>query len=116
MPITVPIVPGVNTVTLNGSGNGTAKIGPVGEREVWMPTVASVSVSPNTNEATCKIYAGDSAIPGNFIDATLSGSTGDSTGRVGGVIVQLGQWIWAVWTGGDPGSVATLNVSGSKQL
>lgn len=110
------IDPGTATVVLNGSGNGMAHIGPVGSSEVWSPASASVSVSTNVNEAMCKIYVGDSAIPANFRDSTLSGSTGDSTGRVSGAPVKLGSFIWAVWSGGDPGSVATLNVTGMKEI
>lgn len=113
---TVPIVPGVATVTLDASGNGTCKIGPVGPAEIWAPAVASFSVSTNVNEASCKIYVGDSAVPANFVDGSLTGSTGDATGRVGGYLVPLGWWIWAVWSGGDAGSVATLNVGGMRQI
>jgi len=112
---TVPIVPGVATVILNGAGAGTVKLGPVGAREVWNPSSASVSVSTNTNEAQCRLYVGDTPIAANFRDGTLSGSTGDSSGRVGGPI-PLGWYVWAVWTGGDAGSVATLNVYGSKDV
>lgn len=116
MPV-VPIVSGIATVVLNGSGNGTAKVGPTGPREVWAPAAAAVSVStPITNEAICRVYVGDQPIPANFIGATLSGSTGDSTSNVGGKLVRLGEYVWAVWSGGDPGSVATLNVTGNKQV
>lgn len=111
------IIPGTATIILDGSGNGTVKIGPVTARERWLPANASVSVSQSiTNEAQCRIYAGDQPIPVNFIDATLSGSTGDATGRVNGITLKLGQYIWAVWSGGDPGHVATLNVTGSKEI
>lgn len=113
---TVPIVPGVATVVLNGSGNGTAKVGPIGTRETWSPAVASVSVSTNVNEALCRIYIGDSVSAANYIDGTLSGSTGDSTGNVSGCQVPLGWYVWAVWSGGDAGSVATLNVTGTKTV
>lgn len=112
----VPIVPGVATVVLNGSGAGTARLGPVGSREVWSPAVASVSVATNVAEAQCKIYVGDSVIPGNYVDGTLSGSTGDSTDRVSASQLPLGWFIWAVWSGGDAGSVATLNVTGTKTV
>jgi hypothetical protein len=115
-PAVVPIVPGVATVTLNGSGSGTAKVGPVGAREVWSPQAASVSVATNVAEAQCKIYVGDSPVASNFIDGTLSGSTGDSTGRVSASAVPLGWYVWAVWSGGDAGSVATLNVTGTRTI
>jgi hypothetical protein len=113
---TVIIAPGVATVVLNASGNGTAKVGPTGQNEVWAPMTAAVSVATQVNQATCYIYAGDSAIPANFVDATLMGSTGDSTARVGAVVLRLGQFIWAVWTGGDAEQVATLNVNGTRQI
>jgi hypothetical protein len=113
---TVPILPGTATVVLDGSGNGTAKVGPTGAREVWSPAVASVSAATNVNEASCKIYVGDQPTPANFTDGTLSGSTGDSTDRVAGSQVPLGWYVWAVWAGGDAGSVATLNVTGTKTI
>jgi hypothetical protein len=114
---TVQIGPeGTATVILNGSGAGTARAGPISARETWQPAVASVSVATNTSEAQCKIYIGDSVSPANFIDGTLSGSTGDSTGNVAGSQVPLGYYIWAVWSGGDAGQVATLNVSGAKTI
>lgn len=113
---TVPIVPGVATVVLDGSGNGRCKVGPAGARELWSPAVASVSVATNTAEAQCRIYIGDTPTPANFIDGTLDGSTGDSTDRVSGSQVPLGWFIWAVWSGGDPGSVATLNVTGTRTI
>lgn len=113
---TVPIVPGAATMVLDGAGNGTARLGPAGARETWFPAVASVSVATNAKEAQCKIYVGDSPVPAHFIDGTLSGSTGDATGRVAGSTIKLGWFIWAVWSGGDPGAVATLNVTGTREV
>ena len=117
---TVAIGPeGAATVVLNGQGGGTLKVGPIGPREVWSPLVASVSAttgSPIVNEAQCRIYIGPSPTPQYFVDGTLSGSTGDSTANVSGSSVSLPWSVWAVWSGGDPGAVATLNVSGTKAI
>jgi hypothetical protein len=112
----VPIRPGSVTVVLSGSGAGTARIGPAGARETWQAEAASVSVSTSTAEAQCRIYVGDSATAPNYVDGTLSGSTGDSTGRVSARPLKLGDYVWAVWTGGDPGAVATLNVTGTRTV
>lgn len=103
-------------VTLNGSGAGTAKVGPLSAREVWSPGNVSVSCSSTSSEAQCSIYVGDAAIGKNFVDLTVSGSSGDSTDRVSATRVKTGQYVWAVWSGGTAGAVATLNVTGTKEI
>lgn len=110
------ILPGSVTTVLDGAGAGRARIGPVGARETWYASTAAVSCSTNAAEALCRIYVGDQPIPSNYVDGTLSGSTGDSTGRVAGAPITLGRYVWAVWAGGDPGAVATLAVSGTRDL
>lgn len=106
------------TVQLNGSGAGTVRLTPDGSNEKWLPTVASVKVSTNTAEATCKIYCGQTATDNNFVDGTFSGSTGDATDRLTGNIVSFTQnrYIFAVWSGGDANAIATLNVVGTKEI
>lgn len=104
------------TVKLDGSGNGTAKVGPISARETWSPANVHVSASTNAKEAQCLIYVGDSAIQRNFVDSTFSGSSGDSSDRVNATRVRVGQYVWAVWAGGDVGAVATLVVTGTKEL
>lgn len=110
------ILPGSVTVVLSGAGAGTAKIGPAGARETWYAASAAVSCATNVAEASCRIYVGDQPIPSNYVDGTLSGSTGDSTGRVSAAPITLGRYVWAVWAGGDPGTVATLSVTGTRDL
>jgi len=107
---------GTANVTLNGSGKGQAQVGPLSPRETWQPIVASVSASSNTAEAQCKVFVGDAPTAANYVDGTLSGSTGDSTGHVEASVVRKGQSVWAVWSGGDPGAVATLKVTGTKTI
>lgn len=105
------------SIFLDGSGNGTVKLGPISAREVWYPDVASVSANPNpTNDAQCTIYVGLSATQSYFKDACIDGSTGDSTGNVSGSVVRCGSYVWAVWTGGDSNVQATLTVTGTKEV
>jgi hypothetical protein len=104
------------TVKLDGSGNGTAKVGPLSARETWQPQNVAVSATSNVKEASCNIYVGDRVAASNFRDATLSGSTGDSTGKVSGDSVKTGHYIWAVWSGGDANATATMVVTGSKSV
>lgn len=105
--------PETGTVTLDGSGNGTAKTGPIGNSEVWTPSSVSVQCSSNTLEANCALYVGPSPTPPYFKDLTVDGSTGDSTGKCN-VPVPYGWFVWAVWTGGDAGATAYVNVDGTR--
>ena len=108
----------VGQVTLNGSGNGTVQLSPIGPHEQWQPSLCSVKCSSNTNEAQCRIYAGPNTSDSNYVDGTVSGSTGDSTDRTSGYTIARTQtpYIWAVWSGGDAGAQATLVVNGTKTL
>jgi hypothetical protein len=104
-------------VVLNSSGNGSVFAGPVSAREVWNPQNVHVQVTgPVTNEATCTIYVGDVAQQQNYRDSTFSGSSGDSTDRVNADTIKSGHGVWAVWSGGDAGRQATMNVTGSKTV
>lgn len=103
------------SVTLNASGNGTVRMRPFGGGETWLPGAVSFKASSSTLEAQCRIYIGPAATDQYFIDGSLSGSTGDSTGRVAGYQVDShGNYLWAVWTGGDVGATATVQVIGTE--
>lgn len=100
---------------LDGTGGLTLKIGPLTDREIWHPDTVHVSANQNaTNEATCTIFEGDINTK-RFIDATNSGSFGDSTAKMSKTI-RKGVFIWATWAGGDAGQQATLTVTGSKDV
>lgn len=105
---------------LDGSGGATVKLGPIAAREWWQPQVVSVRTNqaPDaiTSEAACRIFCGSDTSPQNYSCGTLSGSTGDSSDNVTGQEIYVGQYVWAVWTGGDPGAQAWLNISGTKNL
>jgi hypothetical protein len=107
-------------VTLNALGAGTAQLGPRNQRETWEPAVVSVKTNqaPGSivNEAACKIYAGPDATDPNYVDGTLSGSTGDSSGNIAGQDLVCGEYVFAVWSGGDAGAQGRVNVSGTKLL
>jgi hypothetical protein len=107
-------------VTLNGAGAGTAQLGPISPREMWQPAVVSVKTNQLpaaiVNQAQCLIYCGADATDPNFVDGTLSGSTGDSSSNVAGQEIDCGEYIFAVWTGGDPGAQGRVNVQGSKVI
>ena len=116
MPTNVPLRE-TAVITLNGAGAGTARVGPLSAREIWHPTVAAVKANAvPVLEAQCNIYVGLSASAENFRDGCVDGSSGDSTGNVSGDTVPRGQYIFAVWTGGDANVQATLTVTGTKDV
>lgn len=99
-------------ITLNGSGAGTARLGPLTAREIWYPQTASVKANTSpTNEATCQLFVGETATLDNFRDNTFSGSSGDASGKITGKLSK-GSYVYAVWTGGDAGVQAYLTVTG----
>lgn len=106
------------TVTLNGSGAGTVQLGPSLPRELWRPAVANVQCSANVTTGVCQatVYAGPQAAQAYFRGATQSGDTGDSTDTVSADELRPGTYVWAVWSGGVPGAVATLTVTGTREV
>ena len=104
-------------VTLDGAGNGTAKTGPRAHGITWRPATASIKMTgpAPAGVATVYLYAGSSPTDDNFIDSTYDVSN-DSTDRVNGQQIVLGQYVYAVWSGGTPGATATLTVNGTQEV
>jgi len=102
-------------VKLDGSGNGTAQIGPNAHGVIWHPEVVQVKVSTFTKSATCLIYSGGTATDVNFVDGTYNGAL-NASDNIRGQVLHLGDQVFAVWTGGDANAQATLTVSGTKEV
>lgn len=114
------------SVVLNGSGNGTAQLSPHGTRYSgyqWRPINLYVSVAPapgnsavlNNAKATAYVsYGVQSNTPNDAIGSTINGSLGDTCGM--SQTVKPGDWITVVWTGGDPGAIATMRVTGQADV
>ncbi|MGH2866774.1 MAG: hypothetical protein ACRDNK_04280 [Solirubrobacteraceae bacterium] len=102
---------------LDGSGNGTVRLGPTAHGVVWNPTVASIKATGAipAGLATCTVYAGSSATDDNFVDATYD-VTSAATDAIAGNVLRLGGYLYAVWSGGTPGATATLSVAGTKEI
>ncbi len=101
------------SVALDGSGKGTARLGPqVGQR--WRLRTASILVVNAILIPQCKIYMGAAPLDPFFVDGTYTGALA-STSNVNGRPLTNGQQIFAVWTGGDAGAVATLTITGTVE-
>jgi hypothetical protein len=120
------------SITLNGSGNGPARISPgqpspgggVGASRnsglTWTVTGVAVSVQPlpghtvpvNEAQASAYISMGIQANgPNEFQGQTAQGSTGDTCTLA--QTLRPGDWITVIWTGGDAGAIATMRVIGT---
>jgi hypothetical protein len=128
-----PLVGETASVILNGSGNGTARWTPgaagapgsgVGASRQGGYTVdvdaVAVSVAPATGnpaivkEAQCSIFVSygiQSATASDFQGQTITGSHGD-TDTIS-TTLRPQDWITAVWTGGDAGAIATMQILGT---
>jgi|SRR6185437_1992176 len=102
-------------VTLDGSGGGTAKVGPLSAREVWYPDNVAISITGATKQAKATMYMGPDTTQSNFRDNSTFAS-GDSSGACNADVVKSGMYIWAVWTNGDVGKQAILTVTGLKDV
>ena len=101
--------------TLDGSGAGFAKVGPLSAREVWYPDNVSISITGATKQANAVMYMGPDTTQSNFRDISKFGS-GDSSGACNADVVKSGMYIWAVWINGDAGKQAILTVTGLKDV
>jgi hypothetical protein len=97
------------TVTLNGAGFGGVSFQAVGSAI----RVSNIffKVATAAAQATCTIYKGQVA-DGNNVFLSNNGSTGGNA--KGNVDLFDGETLWVVWTGGDPGALATATFSGIR--
>ncbi len=73
----------------------------------------SCKVSSNTNEATFTLYRGQIGDAYRH-SGSFSGSSGDNNSDI--IPLNDGERIIGVWSGGDPGSNATMTVSGTATI
>lgn len=105
------------TGVLDGAGAGTLRLGPRAHGVLWRPANAGVRMTGSTPSglATCYIYVGTSATDPNFADATYDVNN-DNTDRVAGNQLRIGQYVFAVWSGGNPGATVTLTLTGEADI
>lgn len=91
------------SVTLDGSGNGTATIAPRGS---GMSTITrtTVSVATAVKMPIAQTFI-NVATPPNLVDATYTGANDSSDTTIP---LQPGSQLLCVWSGGDAGALATV--------
>lgn len=104
---------GVGQAQVSGGGAATVQVGPSGLGTVWYPQQAVISTSSGVNDSsTCIAYLGPpSPVPANILFQSFSG--GSDVQGIAVPMLQPGDVITCVWSGGKSGDVATLRIIGA---
>jgi hypothetical protein len=112
-PITgVPLTGGQGQAVVSSGGAATVSVGPQGLGNVWYPASATIQTTSGVNDAsTCNLYLGPAGVPVTLLATLYPGGTG--TAGLATPPLSPGQYLIAVWSGGNPGDHASLNVVGT---
>jgi hypothetical protein len=105
-----PVAP-FASVKLSAAGAGQVGLTPP-SGVMWKLTLASVSIPVPVLIPQVILSTGNSNGPLQLIDSSYAGASA-SSGKVAGLPLYPGQWIWAAWTGADALAVATLQLYGT---
>lgn len=109
--VRTPIPGYVGQAAISGAGTATIQLGPSGYGVRWYPAQAKISTTSGAADtSTCIIYLGVIASASQIGAQSYAGG-GDVIGLPGDML-QPGEFVIAVWSGGKPGDVATLRLSG----
>jgi hypothetical protein len=100
--------------TFTAAGVAQAQVGPQGIGASWEPAQASIYTSVGALDiAQASIFQGPLPIAQYQVASALQG--GGAQIPLGGLTMVPGWFIYCVWTGGTPGALAFLTVSGSRK-
>ena len=100
--------------TITGQSGGTVSVGPQGFGNLWNPASLTVQTTSGANDAsTCNVYAGPAGVGVTLLGTFLPGTAGAGVASFALPSLSPGQYLIAVWSGGNPGDVATMNVVGT---
>lgn len=105
---------GVASATVDSTGAATAQAGPQGWGVRWYPQQVTIATETGANDAsTCTIYLG-SVTPWQIVGQSYAGG-GDTVG-LAVPEMQPGDFLIAVWAGGNPGDWATMTAIGDQEV
>lgn len=110
--VSTPIDDGTGQAVIT-AGAATVKVGPSGFGVRWYPVQAIISTTTGVADAsTCQFFKGVISASSQIGGQSYAGG-GDTIG-LAGMELQPGEFVYAVWSGGNNGDVATLRVIGAK--
>jgi hypothetical protein len=108
----VPLTGGQAQTIVAANGTATVSVGPQGLGNVWYPAQANISTSTGAaDNSTCSVYLG--AIAAGNLQGGQSYAGGGDTVGLAVPSMSPGQLLIAVWSGGVPGALATVNIIGT---
>jgi hypothetical protein len=106
---------GVAQGIIGAGGGAQVQVGPSGLGTIWYPQQAVLATTTGTEDtSTCVGYLGPPSPVASSILFTSYAGGGDVQG-IAVPVLQPGDFITCVWSGGHPGDHATLRVLGALQ-
>lgn len=104
---------GVGATVVSGSGIATVQVGPSGLGTIWYPQSAVLSTTTGASDSSTAIgYLGPPGeVAANILFQSYAGG-GDVQG-IAVPMMQPGDFITCVWSGGHSGDIATLRIIGA---
>lgn len=113
--LTCPIDNGSNSGVVLASGSVTVQVGPSGLGTRWYPTMAAISTTTGTADAsTAIVYVGTLGFGSQQAAQSYTGG-GDTIG-LNNAELYPGLYVIAIWSGAVPGDTATLVVYGDQTV
>ena len=112
-PVTsIPLTGGQAQGKISAAGAATLSVGPSGSGNVWYPASCTILTTSGVNDlSTCSIYLGPAGIPVTLQATLYPGGTGTASLAIPSMTP--GQYIIAVWSGGNSGDVCSINIVGT---
>jgi hypothetical protein len=106
---------GTGQATISGAGTATVRVGPQHWGETWYPASADIATTSGINDASsCQFYLGVISAATQIGGQSYAG--GGDTMSWSARPVQFGEQVFAVWSGGNPGDIATMRVTGDADV
>lgn len=112
-PITTPIAGGYGSGIVSAAGTVTVRVGPMGLGTIWYPQSVAIATTTGANDpSTCTIFVGPLGLQTQTGGASFSG--GASSVGLPVPAIWPGYFVIGIWTGANPGDLATLTVYGQQ--
>lgn len=105
---------GTSTVTVPGSGTVHISLGPEA-LNTWYVTHCVISTTTGAADtSTCAVQLGP--VAQGIVPGGQSYAGGGDSVSLGGRVLRPGEYVTAIWSGANPGDLATLTIYGEQDI